>query len=154
MEGNYRRVLDWWKDLFDSWIQSVATFYSSLLHTRVQSDVFTSCCLDAVSNDGRSPSLGFTNYPQPLLPTSNSNSPQRPKCSSSLTPSRRYVTTDGQSANLTWCQEPIRGTGPDCYYSQRVAGLLIWGAPSDKRTGLSFTIAAGPHQRSQFRFRI
>jgi hypothetical protein len=29
-----------------------------------------------------------------------------------------------------------------------VAGLLMWGALSDDRTGLSFTIAAGPSQRS------
>jgi hypothetical protein len=28
-----------------------------------------------------------------------------------------------------------------------VAGLLIWGALSDERTGLSFTIASGPSQR-------
>jgi hypothetical protein len=31
---------------------------------------------------------------------------------------------------------------------QTVAGLLMWGALSDKRTGLPFTIAAGPRQRS------
>jgi hypothetical protein len=34
------------------------------------------------------------------------------------------------------------------YYCQTVAGLLMWGALSDERTGLSFTIAAGPRQRS------
>jgi hypothetical protein len=36
-------------------------------------------------------------------------------------------------------------------YSQTIAGLLMWDALSDKRTGLSFTIAAGPRQRSNFR---
>jgi hypothetical protein len=40
---------------------------------------------------------------------------------------------------------------PDLYYCQRVAGLLIWGALSDERTGLPFTIAAGPRQRSHSR---
>jgi hypothetical protein len=33
-------------------------------------------------------------------------------------------------------------------------GLLIWGTVSDERTGLSFTIAAGPRQRSQCRVRV
>jgi hypothetical protein len=35
-----------------------------------------------------------------------------------------------------------------------VAGLLMWGALSDERTGLSFTIAAGPRQCSYFRVRV
>jgi hypothetical protein len=30
----------------------------------------------------------------------------------------------------------------------------MWGALSDERTGLSFTIAAGPHQRSHSRVRV
>jgi hypothetical protein len=35
------------------------------------------------------------------------------------------------------------------YYRRTVAGLLMWGALSDERTGLSFTIAAGRSQRSR-----
>jgi hypothetical protein len=35
-----------------------------------------------------------------------------------------------------------------------VAGLLMWGALSDVRTGLSFTIAAGPRQRSHSWVRV
>jgi hypothetical protein len=35
-----------------------------------------------------------------------------------------------------------------------VASLLMWGALSDKRTGLSFTIAADPRQRSHYRVRV
>jgi hypothetical protein len=35
-----------------------------------------------------------------------------------------------------------------------VAGLLVWGALSDGRTGLSFAIATGPRQRSHFRVRV
>jgi hypothetical protein len=62
--------------------------------------------------------------------------------------SQSYVTTDGQSASLFWWQIPISGPRPDFYYCQTVAGLLMWGALSDERTGLSFTIAAGPRQRS------
>jgi hypothetical protein len=53
-----------------------------------------------------------------------------------------YITTDGQSASLSWNKAPIWGLLPDFYYSQTVAGLLMWGALSDERTGLSFTVAA------------
>jgi hypothetical protein len=65
-----------------------------------------------------------------------------------------YVTTDGQSASLSWNKAPIRGLRPDFYYCQTVAGLLMWGALSDERTGLSFTIAAGPRQRSHSQVRV
>jgi hypothetical protein len=59
--------------------------------------------------------------------------------------SQIYVTTDGQSASLSWCQAPS-GT--------QVAGLLMWVVLSDERMGLSFTIAAGPRQRSHSRARV
>jgi hypothetical protein len=59
-----------------------------------------------------------------------------------------YVTTDGQSASLSWCQGPIWGLEPDFCYCQIVADLFMWGALSEERTGLPFTIAAGPRQRS------
>jgi hypothetical protein len=42
----------------------------------------------------------------------------------------------------------IWGLRPDFYYNQTVAGLSMWGAFSDERTGLSFTVLAGPRQRS------
>jgi hypothetical protein len=59
-----------------------------------------------------------------------------------------YVTTDGQSASPSWYLQP------DIYYCQTVAGLLLWGAPFDERTYLSFTIAPGPRQRSHLRVRV
>jgi hypothetical protein len=52
--------------------------------------------------------------------------------------SQSYVTTDGQSASLSWNKAPIWGLRPDLYYCQTVAGLLLWGALSHERTGLSF----------------
>jgi hypothetical protein len=55
-----------------------------------------------------------------------------------------YVTTDGQPASLSWNKTPFWGLRPDLYYRLTVAGLLIWGALSDERTGLSFTIAVVP----------
>jgi hypothetical protein len=54
-----------------------------------------------------------------------------------------YVTTNDQSASLSWNKAPIWGLRPDFYYYKTVAGLLMWGALSDERMGLSFTIAAG-----------
>jgi hypothetical protein len=54
---------------------------------------------------------------------------------------------------LSWNKAPIWGLRPD-FISQTAAGLLIWGALSDERTGLSFTISAGPCQRSHSRVPI
>jgi hypothetical protein len=71
-----------------------------------------------------------------------------------LSESESYVTTDGQSASLSWNKAPIWGLRPDFYYCQTIEGLLMWGALSDERTSLSFTIAAGPRQRSHSRVRV
>jgi hypothetical protein len=65
-----------------------------------------------------------------------------------------YVTTDGQSASLSWNKAPNWGLRPDFYYCQTVAGLLRWGALSDERTGLSFAVAPGPRQRGHSRVRV
>jgi hypothetical protein len=62
-----------------------------------------------------------------------------------------YITIDGQSTSLSWNKATIWGLRPDFYYCQTVAGLLICGALSYERTGLSFTISAGPRQRSHSR---
>jgi hypothetical protein len=45
-----------------------------------------------------------------------------------LCQSESYVTTDGQSASLSWCQALIGGPSPDFYYCHTVSGLLMWGA--------------------------
>jgi hypothetical protein len=62
--------------------------------------------------------------------------------------------TDGQSASLFWNKAPVWDLRPDFNYCQTVAGLLMWGALSYERTGLLFTIAAGPRQRSHSRVRV
>jgi hypothetical protein len=36
-------------------------------------------------------------------------------------------------------KHPIWGLRPDIYYCMTFAGFLMWGAPSDERTGLSFS---------------
>jgi hypothetical protein len=51
-------------------------------------------------------------------------------------------------------KHPICGLRPDLYYCQTVPGLLIWGALSDERAGLWFTITPGPRQHSHFQVRV
>jgi hypothetical protein len=64
------------------------------------------------------------------------------------------VTTDGQSASLSWYKAPIPGLRPDFYFRTEygirltVTFLIPWGALTDERMGLSFVSAAGPCQRS------
>jgi hypothetical protein len=52
--------------------------------------------------------------------------------------SQSYVMTDGQSASLSWNKSPIWDVRPDLFYCQTMPGLLMWGALSDERNGLSF----------------
>jgi hypothetical protein len=61
-----------------------------------------------------------------------------------------------QSTSLSWNKAPIWDLRPDFCYCQTVAvaGLFMWGALSDERTSLSFTIAAGPRQSSHSRVRV
>jgi hypothetical protein len=69
--------------------------------------------------------------------------------------SESYVTTDGQSASLSWYKAPIRGLRPDFFFrseygiSLTVTFFIPWGALSDERTGLSFVCAAGQRSLSQ-----
>jgi hypothetical protein len=55
---------------------------------------------------------------------------------------------------MSWNKAPVWGLRPDFYCRHTVAGLLMWGTLSDDRTGLSFTIAADPRQRSHSRVRV
>jgi hypothetical protein len=101
--------------------------------------VFTSRCLVAASNDGRSSCSEFSNYPRPQLPTSHShNCNSQPKSKSKLCYDRRSV---GQSVLVSsthlWFMTTFSLLS-DSY------GFVL----SDERTGLPFTIAAGPRQRS------
>jgi hypothetical protein len=62
--------------------------------------------------------------------------------------------TDGHSISLSWNKAPIWSLRPDLCYCMIMAGLLMWGAFSDERMGLPFTIAAGSRQISHFRVRV
>jgi hypothetical protein len=68
--------------------------------------------------------------------------------------SESYIKTHDQSASLSCNKAPVWGSRPDFYYCQIFAGLLMWGAFSDEKTALSFTISPGPRQRSKFRVRL
>jgi hypothetical protein len=87
-----------------------------------------------------------------LFPTPNSNNlPQlntnsfQTNCNSKS----KLCYDQRQSVGLSRCQETTWGPRPDFYYCQTVQDLLMWGTLSDERVGLSFKIAAVPHQRSQ-----
>jgi hypothetical protein len=64
-----------------------------------------------------------------------------------------YITTDGQSANMPWNKAHI-WDHDQISISHTAADLLMWGALSDERTGLSFTIAVVSRQRSHSRVRV
>jgi hypothetical protein len=146
-----RLVLDWWLDLLDSLIHCVTTPNISLLCTSVRSHMFTSRCLVAASIGGHLSSPGFLSSPWPQLSVSNSNSSQWLNHSTSLTHPHlcRLVTisqlTNGRSFSLSLCQAPIWAQY-QIFVTVTLLGLLKWRALSNKRTGLSFKIAAGPCQ--------
>jgi hypothetical protein len=66
--------------------------------------------------------------------------------------SNEYVTSDSQSASLSWCQAPSETTTRFLLLSVR--RVLIWAAFCDERTDLSFTVAACPRHRSHSRVRV
>jgi hypothetical protein len=68
--------------------------------------------------------------------------------SKSESESESHVTTDSQSASLSWNKAPIWGLRPDINYCLTITVLFLWGALSDERTGLSFVYATGPRQCS------
>jgi hypothetical protein len=69
---------------------------------------------------------------------------------------RKLLTLAGLELRSLGCPASSQswGLGPDFYYCQSVAGLLMWGALSDERKGLSFTVAAGRRQPSHSRVRV
>jgi hypothetical protein len=62
--------------------------------------------------------------------------------------SHSYMTTDGQSASLSWCQAPIWDPQPNflllpLIIFRQVTDLLMWGALSDEKSGLSGQVLLG-----------
>jgi hypothetical protein len=78
----------------------------------------------------------FIYFPQkqgsPVIPPSIGLLPVQVKSS--------YITTDGQSASLSWCQAPLSDPGPIfppfMNYFWTVTDLMMWGALSDEESDL------------------
>jgi hypothetical protein len=72
----------------------------------------------------------------------------------------RVVSSNGSTRHIMLQPTVSRGDKPQSgaqyqnFISQTAAGLLMWVALSDKRTGLSFTTPSGPHQHSHSRVQI
>jgi hypothetical protein len=129
-------------------------YYTSQItirHTKSSQTVtdFTSRCVVAAYNSWRSLPSGFPNCPWSQLLASHSLDRSSP-----LTNLLTNSMTDGQSARLSWCQASIWGLRPEFCYCQTIAGLLMWGALSYERTGMSLTIAPDPRQSSLSRVRV
>jgi hypothetical protein len=116
------------------------TLHTLRITTRQSSpacSVFTSRCLvTAFKNGGYSAyvitSLMSGEYPTTKLSTelqrhlfSVSLAELNSQLIGSESETETYVTTDGQSASLSWCQAPMWVLRPDTYYCLTVAGLLM-----------------------------
>jgi hypothetical protein len=107
-----------------------------------------SCTVSLNHNPLQEPTISLQPNPSSLtvedLPHSCSTTYLMSECES-----ESYIMTDGQSASPPWNKAP-RGLRPDFYYCQTIAGLLMWGAVSDERTGLPFTICCWPSPAQSF----
>jgi hypothetical protein len=144
MKCDYRRVFDWWPNLLDTWY-SARLHFAFHCYVTVVSTVTSSSLplLGSDSNDGRSSSSGFPNC---HFATAHNDWAQA-IFFLTTTEFESYVTTDGQSASLSWNKAPIWDLRPDLHYCQSRV-FLMWGCLSDESLCLSFTIAADPRQRS------
>jgi hypothetical protein len=65
-----------------------------------------------------------------------------------------HITTDGQSVSKSWYRVPSGAYDQIFITVWQLRSCLLWGALSDKRTGLSFLHSAGPCQCSLSRVRV
>jgi hypothetical protein len=68
--------------------------------------------------------------------------------------SESYIATDIQPASQSWNKAPIWGVPPSFFTVRQLRVCWCGGVLSDERKRLSFTIAAGPRQRSHSRVRV
>jgi hypothetical protein len=65
-----------------------------------------------------------------------------------------YIKIEGQSAIVSWCEAHNWWAKNRFFYCQTFSDLLLWGTLSEKKRSLSFTIVAGPRQRTTSRVGI
>jgi hypothetical protein len=68
--------------------------------------------------------------------------------------SQSHIATDGQSVSQSWYRAPSRARYQIFIIFLQLRFCFLWGALSDKRTGLSFVYASGSCQRSLCRVRV
>jgi hypothetical protein len=64
-------------------------------------------------------------------------------CSQSQSQSQSYVTTDGQSASLSWCQAPIWRIKAIFFFCLTISGLWVEGELSEPMSGRRAERASG-----------
>jgi hypothetical protein len=112
------------------------------------SEVFTSRCLVAASNRGRSPSYELTNCPRPKFLASHFL--QLPTNSVTTEVKIKVILRPTVSRPVSPGVKPLSGSQDQIFVTLTVMGLLMWGTLSDKRTGVSVIIVSGPCQHNCF----
>jgi uncharacterized lipoprotein NlpE involved in copper resistance len=102
------------------------TLQITTAHTKPSQSAFTSRFPVTDHNNGESPASVQTSLLSGEYHTNELTESE----------SESYITTDCQSASLSWNKAPVWGLKPGFYYRQTFAGLLMGVALSDERTGL------------------
>jgi hypothetical protein len=104
--------------------------------------ILTSRCSVATSNGGCSPPSGFQSCPRPQLPASHSNSSHKLNPSGYLTNRNLKLCYDRRSIGQSVLMSSTH-LGPKnriLLLSDSFGFVLMWGALSDERTGVSFQL--------------
>jgi hypothetical protein len=159
--GDGMTIRGFWTDEWIYWILTLVTTnnYDSLTELPTPNitvnystqKIFNRRCLVEASNGGRSPFL-WDPEPSRTVPGLSYQLPTSHNCNSQLTQQLKSKTKFYEHYNRR--SVGVRGPRLNCCYCQTVVGLLMWGALSDQRTGLTFTIAAGPRQGSHTRVQV
>jgi hypothetical protein len=146
--SDYRRVLEWWLNLLHTLVQCLTTLYISPSHTYtiVHSHVFTAVALYRLPLPMGSRNVPGLSYQLSTARAHNDRTPAILSLSLLLRPTISPPVCLGIMTRLVLTA--IFVLLSDSW------SLLMWGALSDEKTGLSFTIAPVSRQRSHFRVRV
>jgi hypothetical protein len=130
-----------------------------ITHNIVHSHVFISRCSVAGCTSGRSSFSGYLNYPEPQLPASLGNRLIK-SLTNQLTPLNSTDSVWVLYYDRRWVGQYILeysthlGLTTRFLFLSDSCGFVTRGALSDDRMSLSFTITAGPRQRTHSRVRV